>query len=89
MKEILIVGAGYVGAHLARHLMRRPSEERGAIRVTLRDEQRARALENEGVEVIRFDVLEDDAEMLASSIGPDTFVIYSIPTLFKTRERGA
>jgi nucleoside-diphosphate-sugar epimerase len=74
---ILVTGAsGFTGGHLARRLLRQGH----AVRVLVRDDPRADALEAEGFEVVRGDLL--DAEAIDRAVR-GTRLVYHIAALFR------
>lgn len=82
--RLLVVGAGYTGRRLAEEGRERDWEVVG----TSRSDETLEALEEAGVEPVRWDVLEDDPGQLAGHVGEETQIVYSIPTLYGEYETG-
>jgi len=87
MTDILFIGTGYTGKVLARLATASGAIDRFA--GTSRTEETLTMLESLGAEAIHFDLQEDDIALLAPHITPDTWVIYSVPTLHREYEPAA
>lgn len=82
--RLLVIGAGYTGERLAEAGHDRDWEVVG----TSRTDEKLEALDELGVQPVRWDVLEDDPGQLADHVGGETQIAYSIPTLYREYERG-
>jgi nucleoside-diphosphate-sugar epimerase len=78
-QQIAIVGCGYTGLRLAREATRAGYGVVG----TSRSEASLEELEAMGAEGLDWDVLDDDVSALREVLGPQTAVVYSIPTLYR------
>ena len=78
-QQIAIVGCGYTGLRLAREASRAGYGVVG----TSRSEASLEELEAMGAEGLDWDVLDDDVSRLREVLGPQTAVVYSIPTLYR------
>ena len=78
-ERIVIVGAGYVGAELARQAVSEGYEVVG----TTRSQETVGKLADVGATPVRFDVLDDPIDALAEHIGEGAAVVYSVPTVFR------
>lgn len=86
MPNIVIVGCGYTGERLAR----RAVGEGWRVTATSRSPSTNLGhLEALGVNLLSYDVLADDAEVIAGVCDAETWVVYSAPTLFREREEPA
>ena len=83
--KLLIIGAGYTGIRLAARGMAEGHEVVG----TTRSSETLIELDEMGGTGVRFDVLADDpSDVLAEHLGPDTSIVYSVPTLFDDPQEG-
>lgn len=79
VNKILIIGAGYVGKELARQALNTGFEVVG----TTRDDETIQTLQELGATAFRWSV-DDEPIPWDSHLGPETVVVYSIPTLFRS-----
>ncbi len=77
--KIIIIGTGYVGKELARQAIDAGLEVVG----TTRNDETIQTLHDLGATVYRWSV-DDEQAPWVSHLGPDTAVVYSIPTLFRS-----
>ena len=79
--RVVILGAGYTGKELARIALKNNLEVVG----TGRTEESLQALRDLGATAVQWSVGDDPAEWL-DHVGPQTTLVYSIPTLFDSYE---
>lgn len=76
--HLSIIGAGYTGLRLAALAVGLGYEVLG----TTRSESSRIPLKTVGATALRWDIVEDEGTPPAGLFGPDTAVVYSVPTLF-------
>jgi nucleoside-diphosphate-sugar epimerase len=80
---LIVLGAGYTGARLARAALARGAH----VRVTSRDPDKLADLAALGAQTVRWDALDDpDLGAAFDGVAPGAHVVYSLPTLFRTYE---
>lgn len=82
LQRLLVLGAGFTGMELIRQASAAGYDVLG----TSRTDSRLDAIEAAGATALRWDVLDDDPEVLKPWLGAHTTVVYSIPTLYETYE---
>lgn len=85
MPDLLIIGAGYTGQRLAHAAL----GDHKSVCATSRSPQTLELLERAGASALRLDLLNDDiGATLSPHITPETWIIYSAPTLFDAHDPG-
>jgi nucleoside-diphosphate-sugar epimerase len=77
--ELIVLGCGYTGKRLAKEAVERGYEVVG----TSRDEDSLDHLRDIGATPVKWDVLENDLRGIEQHFGPDTALVYSIPTIYR------
>lgn len=81
-QKVVVIGCGYTGERLAAEAIERGYE----VVVTSRDDEKLERLRELGATPINWDILTEDTRSLASYFGPDTALVYSIPTIYRQYE---
>jgi nucleoside-diphosphate-sugar epimerase len=78
-EKLIVLGCGYTGCRVAREAAERGMEVVG----TSRDDETLHKLRDIGVTPIKWDVLKDDVRGIEQHLGPETALVYSIPTIYR------
>ncbi|MGM0555198.1 MAG: SDR family oxidoreductase [Myxococcota bacterium] len=76
---LVVLGCGYTGIRLVREAVERGMQVVG----TSRDDETLEDLRDAGATPVKWDVLEDDIRGIEQHLGPETALVYSIPTIYR------